>query len=135
MEKGFEFLSIQPFEDKRGSLKKIVMKSQLHENEHIEEVYVLYSEKESVRGNHYHKKTIEFFTVVSGIAKVALQNLTTGEKEERSISASDNLVMKVPPYVVHGFKNEGDQPLIILALSSKEYNRLDTDTFAVNILE
>lgn len=135
MEKEYELISIKPFEDKRGSLKKILMKSQLKEDEKVEEVYLLYSEKGSVRGNHYHKKTLEYFVVVSGTAKIALKNLDTGILEELYISAENNLVLKVPPHVVHAFKNEEDQPLIILAISSKEYNKLDTDTFAMDILQ
>lgn len=135
MKKGYELISIKPFEDKRGSLKKIIMKSQLEENEQIEEVYLLYSESDSVRGNHYHKKTLEFFVVVSGRAKVALKNLETGTEEELYISAEDHVVLKVPPQVVHAFKNEEDRPLIMLAVSSKEYNKLDTDTFPLEILQ
>jgi dTDP-4-dehydrorhamnose 3,5-epimerase len=135
MEKGFELISIQPYEDKRGSLKKILMKSQLEGNKQIEEVYLLYSENGSVRGNHYHKKTLEYFVIVSGKAKVALKNLDTGILEEINISSSDNLILKVPPYVVHAFKNEEDLPLIMLAISSKEYNKLDTDTFKMEILQ
>lgn len=135
MEKGFELIRIQPFEDNRGSLKKILMKSQLKENEKIEEIYVLNSEKGSVRGNHYHKKTFEYFTVVSGNAKVALKDLDTGAFEEIQISSSQNLILRVPPNVVHAFKNEEEQPLIMLAISSKEYNKLDTDTFPMEILE
>nr|WP_304220167.1 WxcM-like domain-containing protein [Fredinandcohnia onubensis] len=135
MKKGYELISIKPFEDKRGSLKKIIMKSQLEENEQIEEVYVLYSECDSVRGNHYHKKTLEYFVVVSGRAKVALKNLDSGMVDELYISAEDHVVLKVPPQVVHAFKNEEDYPLILLAVSSKEYNKLDTDTFPLVILQ
>ncbi|WP_180271243.1 WxcM-like domain-containing protein [Fredinandcohnia onubensis] len=135
MKKGYELISIKPFEDKRGSLKKIIMKSQLEENEQIEEVYMLYSENNSVRGNHYHKKTLEYFVVVSGRAKVALKNLDTGMVDELYISAEDHVVLKVPPQVVHAFKNEEDYPLIMLAVSSKEYNKLDTDTFPLVILQ
>ncbi|TDL66656.1 hypothetical protein E2R56_21600 [Rhodococcus qingshengii] len=134
MEKGFELIAIQPFEDKRGSLKKVIMKSQLKENEQIEEAYLLYSEKGSVRGNHYHKKTLEYFVIVSGIAKVALMNLETKTFEEINISSSDNMILKVPPNVVHAFKNVEDLPLIMLAISTREYNKLDTDTFPMEIL-
>ncbi|MEH6996110.1 WxcM-like domain-containing protein [Neobacillus drentensis] len=134
MEKGFELIAIQPFEDKRGSLKKIIMKSQLKENEQIEEAYLLYSEKGSVRGNHYHKKTLEYFVIVSGFAKVALMNLETKTFEEINISSSDNLILIVSPNVVHAFKNVEDLPLIMLAISTREYNKLDTDTFPMEIL-
>lgn len=135
MSTGVEFIHIQPFEDKRGSLKKILMKNQLKKDERIEEVYLLYSEKGSVRGNHYHKKTLEYFIVVKGKVKVALKDLNTGDFEEIYMSSNDNLILKVPPNVVHAFKNEEDQPLIMLAISSKEYNKLDTDTFAMEILK
>jgi dTDP-4-dehydrorhamnose 3,5-epimerase len=134
MEKGFELIAIQPFKDKRGCLKKVIMKSQLKENEQIEEAYLLYSEKGSVRGNHYHKKTLEYFVIVSGIAKVALMNLESKRFEEINISSSDNLILKVPPNVVHAFKNVEDLPLIMLAISTREYNKLDTDTFPMEIL-
>lgn len=134
MEKGFELIAIQPFEDKRGSLKKIIMKSKLKENEQIEEAYLLYSEKGSVRGNHYHKKTLEYFVIVSGFAKVALMNLETKTFEEINISSSDNLILIVSPNVVHAFKNVEDLPLIMLAISTREYNKLDTDTFPMEIL-
>ncbi|MGJ7913608.1 polysaccharide biosynthesis C-terminal domain-containing protein [Neobacillus sp. LXY-1] len=135
MENGYELISVKPFEDKRGSLKKILMESQLKENEKMEEVYLLYSEKGSVRGNHYHKKTLEYFVIVSGKAKVALKNLETGTLKELYISAEDNVVLKVTPQVVHAFKNEEAQQLIMLAISSKEYNELDTDTFPMDILQ
>lgn len=135
MEKWYELIHIEPFEDKRGSLKKMLMSSQLKKDEKIEEIYVLFSNKGSVRGNHYHKKTLEYFSVISGKVKVALQNLDTGAFEEVIMSAANNFILRVPPNVVHAFKNEEEQPLIILAIASKEYNKLDTDTFPMAILK
>jgi dTDP-4-dehydrorhamnose 3,5-epimerase len=134
MENWYELFHIQPFEDMRGSLKKLLMISQLKEDEKIEEVYVLISNQGSVRGNHYHKETLEYFYVISGKAKVALKNLDTGAFEEMILSSSDNVTLKVPPYVVHAFKNEEEEPFIMLAISSKEYNKDDTDTFPMIII-
>ncbi|HZG87976.1 WxcM-like domain-containing protein [Paenibacillus sp.] len=132
---GFEMIPIQPYEDQRGSLKKIIMKSLLQEVAEIQEVYLLYSEKDSVRGNHYHKRTLEYFTVVSGTAKITLMHLDTSTVKEIYVSSHDHLVIKVPPYVAHAFKNEADQPLIMLAVSSKEYDKQDTDTFPMEIMK
>jgi dTDP-4-dehydrorhamnose 3,5-epimerase len=134
MENWYELIHIQPFEDMRGSLKKLLMISQLKEDEKIEEVYVLISNQGSVRGNHYHKETLEYFYVIKGKAKVALKNLDTGAFEEMILSSSDNVTLKVPPYVVHAFKNEEEEPFIMLAISSKEYNKDDTDTFPMIII-
>jgi dTDP-4-dehydrorhamnose 3,5-epimerase len=129
-----EFINLDPYQDKRGMLKKIIKKSQLSDNIEIGEVYLLYSNQNSVRGNHYHKNTIEYFTVVSGKAKVALKDLSKGVREEFYMSADDNVVLKIPPYVVHAFNNEYTDPLIILAVSSKEYSESDTDTYNEEIL-
>ncbi|KUO49057.1 MAG: hypothetical protein APF76_10545 [Desulfitibacter sp. BRH_c19] len=129
-----EFIYIDPYEDKRGILKKIIMKSQIQDSSQIEEVYLLYSHQNSVRGNHYHKKTSEYFTVVSGKAQVALKDLSKEVSEGFYISANDNIVLRVPPYMIHAFKNEDNDPLIILVVSSKEYSEFDTDTYIEEIL-
>lgn len=125
---------IIPFEDPRGVLKKIVMQSQL-KNDRLEEVYLIYTLQGGVRGNHYHKVTLEYFTVVSGRAVIALKDLSTGISGRWHVSADDNKVIKVPPGVVHAFKNEAKEPLVILAVSTKEYNSSDTDTFTLTLLE
>jgi len=129
-----EFINIDPYQDKRGMLKKIIMKSQLQDSSEVGEVYLLYSNHNSVRGNHYHKNTFEYFTVISGRAKVALKDLSQGVHEEFYMSADDNVVLKIPPYMVHAFKNEYIDPLIILAVSTKEYSESDTDTYIEEIL-
>ena len=134
MENWFELIHIKPYEDMRGSLKKLLMISQLNEDEKIEEIYVLFSNQGSVRGNHYHKETLEYFSVISGKAKVALKNLETGAFEEMILSASNNIILKVPPNVVHAFKNEEEEPFIMIAISSKEYNKDATDTFPMTII-
>ncbi len=128
-----EIIDIIPFKDSRGSLKKILMLSQLKTGS-IEEVYLIYTGKGGVRGNHYHKITLEYFTVVSGRAVIVLKDLATEILQELKISADDNKVIKVPPGVAHAFINETRQPLIILAVSTREYNKLDPDTFTINII-
>lgn len=134
MKTGANVISLKPFKDMRGTLKKIVMKSQLEEGSSIGEVYLLYTLENSVRGNHYHKETHEFFTVVSGKARVALKDIATGDYEELELLAESNQVLKVPPGVAHAFKNESSEPLVILAVSTKEYSKLDPDSFPFDIL-
>lgn len=128
-----EIISLNPFEDSRGTLKKILMQSQLKEG-NIEEVYLIYTSKGRVRGNHYHKTTLEYFTVVSGTALISLRNIGMEAQEELIITAEDNVVLKVPPGVAHAFKNQGEEPLVILAVSTREYDKLDTDTFPLDLL-
>lgn len=133
MDELFELISIHPYEDKRGSLKKILKRSQI--NVDIEEIYLLYSNENSIRGNHYHKNTDEYFTIVSGTGRIALRGVNGGQSAELTLSSGDNLVLKVPANTAHAFKSQTDQPLIMLAISSREYNELDKDTFMMSILD
>ncbi len=133
MDTRFELMGINPFRDKRGSLKKIAMKSRIGMD--IEEIYVLYSNKGAVRGNHYHKQTIEYFTVLEGIAVFSLKDLDTGDSQTVKISSDDNIIVKVPANVVHAFRNDADQPMVMLAVSSREYNPDDDDTYPMVILQ
>lgn len=129
MAKKYEIIKINPYQDIRGELKKIFIKSMLSTEKTIEEIYVIYTKKGSKRGNHYHRQNIEFFTVIKGTAVIALKDVCGGETEILKVSAGDNIVIKVPENVAHGFRNDGDEELVILAAASKLYYPEDTDTF------
>ncbi|MDF2533812.1 MAG: dTDP-4-dehydrorhamnose 3,5 epimerase [Clostridia bacterium] len=135
MNSGYEQLKISPFLDHRGQLKKIVQKSMLSGEQEIEEIYVLYSNKNTVRGNHFHQRAIEFFTVLSGEAIMAFSDIDKKNMKIVRMKASDNQIIKVYPNTVHAIKNESEVPLIVLAVSLKEYNPQDTDTFPCNLLD
>lgn len=135
MWKGYELINIKTHADYRGQLKKIAVKSMLEQGQEIEEVYVLYSEKGTVRGNHYHEKTIEYFTVLSGEALMVLGDINLNVIETKKLKADDNQALRIDPYIVHAIKNESEEPLIVLAVSLKEYSDADTDTFPVNIIK
>lgn len=130
MADSFELLEIQPFEDYRGQLKKILTKSMLKDEQEIQEVYVLFSNKDAVRGNHYHTRTTEYFTVLSGEALIVFADSDLNDVVYVNIKAEDNVSVKVNPYTIHAFKNESEEPLIILAVSLKEYSETDTDTYS-----
>jgi dTDP-4-dehydrorhamnose 3,5-epimerase len=132
MDRRFEIIRGESFQDKRGGLKKVAMKSRIGMD--IEEVYVLNSNSGAVRGNHYHKKTIEYFTVVGGTSIFSLKDLETGDTETIKLTSEDNIIIKVPTNVVHAFKNEENDTMVMLAVSSREYNEADTDTYPMVIL-
>lgn len=135
MGKGYELIDIKTHIDYRGQLKKAAVKSMLDKGQEIEEVYVLYSEKGTVRGNHYHKKTIEYFTVLSGEALMVLGDINKNIIESKKLKADDNQTLRVEPYIVHAIKNESEEPLIVLAVSLREYNEADTDTYPAKIIK
>ena len=130
----YEIIKINAYEDFRGELKKVFKKPMLSDHKTIEEIYVLYTNKDSVRGNHYHKRNIEFFTVLKGTATIALKDLEKGEAELLRVSAGDDIVIKVPENVAHGFRNDEDEELVILAAASVQYDAEDTDTYTFQLL-
>ena len=125
----YEIIKMNPYRDRRGELKKVFVKSMLDAEKTIEEIYVLYTNKGSVRGNHYHKQNVEFFTVLKGTAVIALKDVEGGEVEILKVSAGDDIVVKVPGNVAHGFRNDEDEDLVILAAASRLYAPEDTDTY------
>lgn len=134
MIKKHEIIKIDPYKDLRGELKKVFIKSMLSTEKSIEEIYVLHTKKGYVRGNHYHKQNVEFFTVIKGTAVIALKDIEDGETEILKVSAGDDIVIKVPENVAHGFRNDEDEDLVILAAASKLYDPGDTDTYAFQLL-
>lgn len=132
---GAKLIKIKPFEDERGSLKKVFKKNFIDIDSQVEEAYVLYSHKGSVRGNHYHKINTECFFIISGTAKVAIKNIKTGYYDEMEIDYKDNVLIIIPPFIVHAFKNETDKELIILAVATKEYDPVEDDTYKEDILK
>ncbi|WP_152966092.1 hypothetical protein [Pseudobacteroides cellulosolvens] len=61
--------------------------------------------------------------------------METEDFETVKISSDDNIIVKVPVNVVHAFKNDTDQPMVMLAVSSREYNPDDDDTYPMVILQ
>lgn len=134
MAKKHEIIRITPYKDIRGELKKIYVKSMLDSDKTVEEVYVLYTQKGAVRGNHYHRQNVEFFTIIKGTATIALKDVEEGDAEIFKVSAGDDVVIKVPENVAHGFRNDEDEDLVILAAASRLYDPEDTDTFNYQLL-
>lgn len=130
----YEIIRISSYEDARGELKKVFKKNNLENNKTIEEIYVLYTKKGCVRGNHYHSMNVEFFTVIKGIATIAVKDLETDKTDVFRVSPEDNIVIKIPENVAHGFRNDEEEELVILAAASREYEPEDTDTFTLQLL-
>ena len=130
----YEVTTVSPYKDIRGELKKVFTKNMLGANESIEEIYVLYTKENSVRGNHYHKKNVEFFTVIKGTATIALRDLETDSTDVFRVSSKDNIVIKVPENTAHGFRNDEEEELVILAAASRQYEPGDTDTYPLRLL-
>lgn len=69
--------------DKRGFLVDFLKGTEVEtQHKKLGQIYfVTFENKNTVRGNHFHKKKDEWFVVVRGKLKVILENITTKERK------------------------------------------------------
>ena len=91
------------FENEAGCLKQLVHKG-------WNQVNVITSKKDSVRGGHYHKQNKECFYIIDGSFKLIVWK--DNEKEEYEIKKGDMFIM--PEYVYHTFEYHEDTVLVAM---------------------
>jgi len=89
------------------------------------------------KGWHYHKEQTDNFVCVSGMIKLVLfdvrENSKTYKKvNELFIGEKDQLLVQIPPYVLHGFKGVGTDKAIIINVCTKPYNYNKPDEYRVH---
>lgn len=77
-------------EDSRGKLVQLV-------HDGYKQVNILYSNKGTLRGKHYHKSSNEIFYVISGSVTVEL--ILDGVTEQAVFKKGDFFL--IPPYTMH----------------------------------
>ena len=117
-------------QDERGLVAEILRREELGEKKSFGQIYLTTANPGFVKGNHYHQRKTEWFTVVKGEGKLFLEDLESGEKEEILMNEKENfLVVEVSPQVAHAIKNTGKEVLYLLAYIDEPYNPDDPDTF------
>lgn len=82
-----------------------------------------------VRGNHYHTKKFERFTVIQGKAEIALRRLLTDKIIKFKVNGKQPVFVDMPTFCAHNIKNIGKEDLITLFWSDEIFNPNDTDTY------
>jgi dTDP-4-dehydrorhamnose 3,5-epimerase-like enzyme len=82
--------------DSRGLVCGITRQEWVREVNYIETV------AGEVRGNHYHRETIEMFFIIEGAVRVTARHLHSGHTEERVFSKGD--IFLIEPYELHTFR-------------------------------
>ena len=87
-----------------------------------------------VRGWHYHKKQDDHFAVVKGMAKVALYDAregspTQGQVDEFFLGEQNNILLKIPVGVMHGYKTVGTEPSLLINFPSEPYDPQQPDEY------
>ena len=89
-----------------------------------------------VKGWHFHKKQYNNFFVVRGMIKLVLydgreKSKTKGEINEFFMGTHNAILLRIPPYVHHGFKGISEEEAIIINASTEPYNSKKPDEFRV----
>tara|TARA_Y100000589_G_C27172555_1_gene637340 strand:+ start:2177 stop:2554 length:378 start_codon:yes stop_codon:yes gene_type:complete len=108
------------FEDNRGIITDIITK------ERIDYVTIITNKKGAVRGNHYHKETVQYLYVLEGSILVASQ--FEGKEIEKEILNEGSLLFN-EAYERHAIKSLEDSKLLILTRGLRGGKNYESDTY------
>lgn len=121
--------------DERGSLMEM-LRADDDIFEKFGQAYVSLNYPGVIRAWHYHRRQTDYFCVVKGMVKVALYDAregspTYGEVNEFFIGERNNLLIKIPPGVYHGYKTIGVEPSLLINFPTEPYDRANPDEYRV----
>ena len=82
-----------------------------------------------IRGNHFHLRKVERFTVIEGNASIKLRKYGTTEVIEYILDGDEPAFVDIPIWFTHNITNIGDSNLITLFWTNEFYNPGDPDTY------
>ena len=127
-----ELKSIEKHTDERGWLVEILRDDEIQEA--IKQIYFSTSKPGAIRGNHYHKRKVEWFSVVKGKAKLVLEDNESKERKELILSEDNPAIVKITPHITHAIQNIGDDEMYLIVIVNEVFNPDDADTFFVNLI-
>ena len=111
--------------DSRGIATEILTSDQMPE---MKEVLLQISKPGTIRGNHYHKKKVEWICVIKGEAKIIYEDVYDGEKKTIFVSGDKPQIIKTPLDVLHTVYNIGDEDLYTISILDSIYAKMP-DTY------
>jgi len=86
-----------------------------------------------IRGNHFHTRKVERFSVISGEALIKIRKINSQESFEFKLSGKIPSYIDMPIWHTHNIENIGKEPLITVFWINELYNEDDSDTFFENV--
>ena len=84
---------------------------------------------ESTRGNHFHTRKIERFSVIQGIAMIQLRKIGSDTVYNFKLSGETPSFLDMPIWYTHNIKNIGKEPLITVFWINEPFDEKDPDTY------
>ena len=85
------------------------------------------------RGNHFHTRKIERFTVLKGKAKISLRKIGNDKIYKFLLNGDQPGFIDMPIWYTHNITNIGSEPLITSFWINEPYDPQDTDTYFENV--
>jgi UDP-2-acetamido-2,6-beta-L-arabino-hexul-4-ose reductase len=85
------------------------------------------------RGNHYHTRKIERFSVIRGKALIQLRKLGTSEVLDFYLDGNEPSFVDIPIWYTHNIKNIGKEELYTIFWINEFYDSNDPDTYFENV--
>lgn len=85
------------------------------------------------RGNHFHTKKIERFSVIKGDSLIQLRKIGTDEIIEFKLSGQNPSYIDMPVWYTHNISNIGDEELITLFWINEPYDINNPDTYTEKV--
>ena len=86
-----------------------------------------------LRGQHFHIKKIERFTVISGEATIEIRKVGIKSKKTFKLSAKEPSYIDMIPWHTHNIRNTGSVPLITLFWINEFFNENEPDTYSEKV--
>ncbi len=88
---------------------------------------------EITRGNHFHTRKIERFSVIKGKALIQLRKIGTTEIYNYYMSGDEPAYVDIPIWYTHNIKNIGEEELYTIFWINEFYDSNDPDTYFENV--
>ena len=111
------------FKDKRGFILDISYKEGFNHSA------LIYSKKNSIRANHYHKKTTQITFILNGSCFYFSKNLKQKKTKKIKLKKYDYLITK--PNEVHAYKFLEKTEMLVMSKGLRGGKDYEKDTFRV----
>ena len=85
------------------------------------------------RGDHYHRRKVERFTVLAGQATISVRRLFTDKVLEFTVTGDEPVAVDMPTMWSHNITNTGDQVLYTSFWTNDIFNPSHPDTIAEEV--
>ncbi len=114
------------FVDERGAIANII-------DADIKSVIIVTSKAGAIRGNHYHRKQIQYVYLISGRFEFLTKDIRKDEKTESVVIEEGDLVV-TQPMVAHTMKFLEDSVFMAFGTEPREQKEYEEDTVRLKLI-